>query len=300
MAKYEDPSFVSLPSNDMQAWYYPTHGYDSDADDDDIRYSTAIGNWGRKHHKDARWIRRGKMAAWAPGYEEWESEDRARKRLKLMLPQEPQEEPYVRLPHLRSPSPPVMAPYPPPTTQHTTYTSFVMDQAVTHTFRSRLLDELEQATNSLIEGETTLRRALGRLLHAINEDPDRRSANGSVVPKREEEGDGTQDSPREQRAARAPDLTPAIYKHFLTEYPGPAMPLYEPSQFTHPAAQLENLEKSLASLRDLHDDGREYVERLEEIREDLGTVRTQKDGVWVQVRERALKELQDAAHASAG
>lgn len=51
------------------------------------------------------------------------------------------------------------------------------------------------------------------------------------------------------------------------------------------------MEKALATLRELQDDGREYIERLEEIREGLGEVQTQRKGIWTLVRERALKEM---------
>ena len=65
-------SLVSLPSNDNNAWYYPSHGYESEVEDDDPNYSTVTGNWGRKSTRHARWIRKGKMIAWGPGMEEWE------------------------------------------------------------------------------------------------------------------------------------------------------------------------------------------------------------------------------------
>ena len=63
--------------------------------------------------------------------------------------------------------------------------------------------------------------------------------------------------------------------------------------------QRDTLEKSLATLRELQDDGREYVERLEEIREGLGEARTQRDGVWELVRKKAIQELRDVAASAA-
>jgi hypothetical protein len=65
-------SYVGLPSNDTRGWYYPSHGYETDEDEVDVRFSTAAGNWGRKAARDARWVRHGKMAAWGPSMEEWE------------------------------------------------------------------------------------------------------------------------------------------------------------------------------------------------------------------------------------
>ena len=167
-----------------------------------------------------------------------------------------------------------------------------MDKSVTHTFRSGLLDELEQATNGLIEGEGNLKRALGRLWQVMSEDPDRTKGTAPLVPKREDEDDDT-DDPDDQarRVARAPDLTPATHKLFLTA----SAPNADPTHFAAQDNQLTALEKSLAILRELQDDGREYVERLEEIREGLGDVRTQRDTVWNIVRERAVMELQETA-----
>jgi hypothetical protein len=174
-----------------------------------------------------------------------------------------------------------------------------MDKAVTHTFRSSLLDELEHATNGLIEGEATMRRALGRLWQVISEDPDRRSGEASLVPKREDEDEEPEEQDEKtRRIARAPDLTPAIHKLFLLSYSnGP--PVFEPSHFASPEMQLDTLEKSLATLRELQDDGREYVERLQEIREGLGEVRAQRNTIWDMVRERAIRELQEVAFNTA-
>jgi hypothetical protein len=168
-----------------------------------------------------------------------------------------------------------------------------MDKAVTHTFRSSLLDELESATNGLIEGEATLRRALGRLWQVMSEDQEKRAHEVSLVPKLEDNDDEQQ--AKERRLARAPDLTPSVYKHFLSSYPTSGPPAIESPQFVSPEMQLENLEKGLATLRELKDDGREYVERLQEIREGLGEVRSQRNGVWDLVREKAVKELQESA-----
>ena len=186
-----------------------------------------------------------------------------------------------------------MAPYPHPNTQHLSYTSFVMDKATTHSFRSRVFDELEDSTNTLIEGESALRRALGRLWQAMSEDPDEIGENASVVPKREDE-DGETNDP-DSRFARAPDLTPVVHKLFLSPN--------QQSIFEHPRSrvemQMDSLEKSLATLRELQDDGREYVERLEEIREGLGDIRTQRSGVWDLVRKKAIQELQEVASAAA-
>jgi len=167
---------------------------------------------------------------------------------------------------------------------------------VTHSFRSSLLDELEHATNSLIEGEATMGKTLGRLWQVIAEDSKTRLNDTALIPKREEEdGSANAEDDREQRIARAPNLTPDVHTHFLSEHGSPLV--FEPSHFVTPEVQLDRLEKSVAIIRELQDDGREYVERLAEIREGLGDVRAQRNIIWDMVREHAVKELQDAAFA---
>ncbi|ETW87544.1 hypothetical protein HETIRDRAFT_413857 [Heterobasidion irregulare TC 32-1] len=292
---FEEASYFTAPSNDNNSWYYPSRSLDME--EEDASTSATLGNWGRKMMKDARWARKGKLSAWGPGIEDWEAEDRARKRLKLLLPSERSPPPPI-LPHLRSPTPPLTAPYPMPNPQHLNYSSFVMNVAVTQSFRSHLLEDLERATNGLIEGEAKMKRAFGRLWKVLSEDPDRPKNGATVVPKREDEDEDADAQNRNAgRVARAPDLAPPTHKLFIMNYPnGP--PVYEPSHFAIPQTQLDTLTKSLATLRELQDDGREYVERLEEIREGLGDVRAQRDAVWKMVRTNAVRELQNMATES--
>lgn len=146
-----------------------------------------------------------------------------------------------------------------------------------------------------------MRRALGRLWQVISEDPDERSDKPSFVPKREDEDEEPEEQDeRAKRLARAPDLTPSTHKLFLFSYSNGAPPVLEPSHFASSENQMENLETSLAHLHGLQDDGREYGERLQEIREGLGDIRAQRNGIWSMVRERAVKELQDVAFATVG
>ncbi|TFL06471.1 hypothetical protein BDV98DRAFT_559467 [Pterulicium gracile] len=302
------------PLDDYNSWYYPSHGYTSDEEHPtDIQRQ---GNWGRKSSKGARWIRKGKMAAWGSGLEDWEGEERARKRLKTMLADSPSSPPTPELPHLRSPSPPLVAPYPEPVTQHLSFTSFVMDKAVTHSFRTPLLDDLELATDGLIEGEATLRRALGKLWRVMHTDPDMPNYTSPSDPSSSSSSRSLKQQLDQQVAVdplgeeieqedyifRAPNLdAPNSHKIFLTTYadmeadPGS----YDPSHFAAPEVQLDSLEKSLATLRELQDDTREYVERLQEIREALGEARAHRAIGWDLVRDKALKELKEAAFAAA-
>ncbi|KAJ8514936.1 hypothetical protein ONZ45_g7571 [Pleurotus djamor] len=273
---------AALPLSDQNAWYYPSYGH-SEIDDTEAQPGWTTGNWGKKATRGARWVRRRKIATWGPTMDDWETEDRARKRLKSLMPSTRRSPSPPTLPHLRSPSPPIVPPYVAPTVQHLSYTGFVLDKAVVHTFRSNLLDELEQSTNNLIENEGVMRRALGRLWQVIEEDSEPKPSPGSVVPKREDVDEHAEG--QDDQAGRAPDLIPAAHKTFLGSFqPNNTPTPYQQSFFSSPESQLDSLEKSLAVLRDLQDDGREYVERLEEIREGLGDVRAERNVVWNMVR----------------
>lgn len=174
----------------------------------------------------------------------------------------------------------------------------MLDKSVTFTFRSKLLNELEHATNGLIEGEATLRHALGRLWQVMSEDPDQKQVETPVIPKMEDEDENAEEQDdRTRRIIRAPDLTPTTHKIFINNDGDPAA---HESHFSQPETQLESLQKSILLLRELQDNGREYVERLQEIREGLGDVRAQRNTVWDTVRERAVKELQDVAMMTVG
>lgn len=156
--------------------------------------------------------------------------------------------------------------------------------------------DLQRAAENLIEGEAALKQTLGRLWQVLSEDPDgltREADAESYVAKREEmdEGSSSDLTEREKRLLRAPDLTRPMHKLFLTSVTSET--LMEPSTLFDPQMQLDTLEKSIVVIKELQDDSREYVERLEEIREGLGELRTQRDLVWRKIRENALDELKE-------
>ncbi|KAG8778787.1 hypothetical protein FRC12_024825 [Ceratobasidium sp. 428] len=301
---YPTESLDVLPSRDRNEWYYPMAR--SETQEEDHGHSSnpggsSRGNWGNKMQPGARWKRQGKSSGWGAGHAEWEVEERARKRLKMLLPAvESSSPPTPRLVQRRSPTPPSVAPYVPPIAIHSSYTSFVLDPSVQHSFHSTTINELEKTATELIEAESALRRALGSLFRAmdVEADEDRRrfvlpgkgpAANGTGVQngvtKPEPNGD-IEDAEVSARALMLP-----IHRRFITPHPVPLPPIYESNMLINQETQIETFEKSLAFLRELMDDGIEFTERLEEIREGLGTERAIRKGVWKGVRLRALHEM---------
>ncbi|GJJ09449.1 hypothetical protein Clacol_003672 [Clathrus columnatus] len=248
-------------------------------------------NWGNKFEKEAKGLRKDKLSSWSPSREEWEIEERARERLKTALFSKPSSPSPPRL-HLRSPSPPLIPPYPLPATQHLSFTSFVLDPAAQRSFRSGMINDLERATCTLIEGEAQLRRAMGRLWQVLSDNSDNRNRNSStnqpVITKQEDTDDNENLSDQASNADSGQALLSQeplhdLHKLFLDTPPYGSnldsnAPVLEQSQrWDH---QEEVLEKGVAVLRDLQEDSREYVERLEEIREGLGFVRNQRQSLW--------------------
>lgn len=58
------------PTKDSNSWYHPS--LEGASGDEEEPTDVVKGNWGRKTTKGARWLRKGKLAAWGPGMEEWE------------------------------------------------------------------------------------------------------------------------------------------------------------------------------------------------------------------------------------
>lgn len=202
------------------------------------------------------------------------------------------------LPHLRPTSPPHVAPYVPAATQHGNFMAYVLDETVQHAFRSRLLPDLQRATCNLIEGESDLKRALGRFMSVLADPPKHLAAfpmtNGNHHHHHHEENgqqdamvvSKTEDADEDLTALRDEEMFPQINTMFVTNN--------DVNILGHTLTardQSEHLLKALGALRDMQDDGREYVERLAELREGLGEICYQRQSIWNLVRERALKEM---------
>lgn len=237
----------------------------------------------------------------------WHSqmEERARKRLKRVLPQTPPSSPPTpTLPHLRAVTPPLTASYVPMATQHPNFSSFVLDPSVQHAFTSNNVVELGGTATELIEGEGALRRALGALWRALDVDgfrPPVDDRGGSRKDTPNGTGNGDEDDDDDSSSFRQhmrngtsnDEELPPLHRLFITTQPI-MLPGGEPRPLL-PQNQAESLEWSLGVLRELADDGREYTERLEEIREGLAQARAVRKAVWTACREAALDEMEAAA-----
>ncbi|KIM19623.1 hypothetical protein M408DRAFT_334325, partial [Serendipita vermifera MAFF 305830] len=315
-----------LPSNDRQSWYYPGVAIEHDDDRGDLPPGTANGNWGKKDRHGARFVRRGHIAAWGPTRGEYDIEERARKRLRMILPEFSNElvETDPILPHLRSPSPPLTTPFTPISQQHTSHTASILDPNIGASFRSNLLHSLERSASELIQSEIALTRALGRFWTAITE-----TATRMARDKRHELLEQQKQLVEQQRQQRPPmevegednpegnkepsafppipdhnmiDLDDATTRNVILRMftlptnmrldyvaPGGAPEIIS----VGPGPQAELVSRSMLAIRELQEDSKECMERLEEIREMLGKVKGLRDAVWAIMRSQAIAEMEN-------
>ncbi|WVR03138.1 hypothetical protein IAU60_000128 [Kwoniella sp. DSM 27419] len=185
----------ALPSMDKMAYYDVPLSPSSDNSDLslDVPPRNLMSNSGNKLDPSARFMRRGKMFAWGPQYEDSKAEQLTRKRLELCLQQLYPEaaaevgslvppnlvdgaarrkerkrkriEEDFTLPHLRSPSPPATTTkLAPMLALPRNYVDILMSPAMRHTLGDDGMETgLQSTAGELLEGEKPLMQALGRL-----------------------------------------------------------------------------------------------------------------------------------------
>ena len=144
------------------------------------------------------------------------------------------------------------------------FTSFILDPATQHSFRSGMLTDLERATCRLIEGEASLQQAMGQLWEVLSDDIDDQvkdhpeNARSATVPKQEdiEEEEGLSDgddSMDGDQSFTAPKLASDLHKIFIKTHADghlnrvpPA--IYEPMATLIAQQQQDILEKGLTTL----------------------------------------------------
>ncbi|WVQ94207.1 hypothetical protein IAU59_001285 [Kwoniella sp. CBS 9459] len=187
----------SVPSMDKISYYDTPSSPSSSTEPEDAggpMPRNILTNSGNKLNPSARFMRRGKMYAWAPQCEDLKSDQLARKRLKLCLEQllpdaaaevgaqpprnilDADKERKKRkrkrghnddllLPHLRSPSPPVsIEQLTPLLALPRTYVDILTSPSMRHTLGDDSMETgLQRTAGELLEGEKPLMQALGRL-----------------------------------------------------------------------------------------------------------------------------------------
>lgn len=188
-----------LPSMDQPAWYDPPSPASSSSSlaYDEV-YSDRVTNSGNKLHLNARWLRKGKMCAWGPSFDDTMRVGRSRKRLQMCLDQllpesaaeagvePPQnildveerqrerkkrktEEKEYLLPHLASPSPPMSTvDLAPMLALPRSYVDIVTNPAMKHSLGDDSMERgLQKTAADLLEGEKGLMQAVGRLREVL-------------------------------------------------------------------------------------------------------------------------------------
>lgn len=248
-------------------------------------------------------------------------DDKARKRLRRVMPRSrsPTPEPPT-LPHLRrSSTPPLTASYTSvPALTSRDFTSLILDPSVQHTFTSTHLGSLQDTATELIAGEAATRKAFGALWRILQGDLQRRDRDHFDSPEDEDDDAEDQDLDERERdvrmslrrSRRDPNLAevPPLSNLFVSPVPvalgsggNPSVPAPGSNgptasgteRFISPQSQLETFEWCLGVMRELADHGKEYLSRLEEIRNGLGEAGATRAAVWRACRKGALDELVD-------
>ena len=191
-----------------------------------------------------------------------------------------------------------------------------------HTFRNPHIGALSRTATDLRESESVIGRALGRCLTAMESTTieaelkeeavlrEREAARKAAPPLQlppAADGDSSGDSLRPENDAIPPnpELDPAftrLDKLFVTPgglpipLPEPLPPGTDPSTQSHPppqailtvAQQQEVVRAALDCLHELAADSKEYVERLDEVRSRLASVKQKRAVVWNAIRVWAL------------
>lgn len=224
-----------------------------------------------------------------------QTDEKARQRLRRVMPRSRSPTPEIpTLPHLRSSTPPLVASYTHMPTISRDFTSFVLDPTVQHAFTSSHFTSLQDTATELVAGEAAMRKAFGGVWRILQGDLQRREP---TDPQDEcgEEGDEDEDdvrvSLRVSRRDPTPPEIPPLADLFVS--PVPVTLGGASDRYISPQSQLETFEWCLGVMRELADHGKEYLSRLEEIRNGLGEAGAVRRAVWQACRKTAIDEMAD-------
>jgi len=192
----------ALPSMDHRQYYDPPSSSSSSSLAGDASPPGSprnmLTNSGNKLIMSSRWMRKGKMYAWGPTYEDVKADQRLRERLTICLEQlmpesaadlgvpAPQniveleakrksrkrkraEEKEMVLPHLKSPSPPIStAELAPMLAIPQTYLDIMLSPSMRHSLGNDSMEMgLQRTAGELLDGENGLMQSLGRLREVL-------------------------------------------------------------------------------------------------------------------------------------
>jgi len=160
-----------------------------------------------------------------------------------------------------------------------------------------MLGDINRAINNLIEGESAMKRAVGRLWQAV------------YSMKKEEDTGGAAGSSDVQKTYPSPPHAngdvPGDGNPFRAQENGDTMDAVDETMqdtFENDDFNSDEVPKLpslpafvspglISAISELAGDSAEYVARLEEVREGLGFTLGQRDALWMTLREKALVEM---------
>ncbi|EJU01194.1 hypothetical protein DACRYDRAFT_22940 [Dacryopinax primogenitus] len=289
----------------------------------DTRASTSGDNWGKKLDNANRYMRKKRSVIAGVYSADVQGEERARKRIKLLLPS-------------RSPSPATLEPpgfeefHSPPTSPHLPPTdldpapslsSFLASPGIRHSFDPSMLNNLSEMTRDLIESEGEGTRSLGRLFWLLSEKASHRDLDAPSNV----DGEIDADSPNGMDGIKEEPHTPAVLQFTngigfgrngrspsMAMDGGPALPMAYQELFVTPggvtlpdrrdlgeaetyfpsaAHQVTAVNQWLTQIRGVYDDLREYTRQLDRVHVGIAIAQMGRKRVWAAVRTEVAREL---------
>ncbi|KZT53045.1 hypothetical protein CALCODRAFT_64944 [Calocera cornea HHB12733] len=259
----------------------------------ETRASTGGDNWGRKLHNVDRNMRKRRLGTAGVYATDFQAEERARKRVKLLLPTRSPSPPALQPPGFKEFHSPPASPHLPPTNLDPapSLSSFLAAPGTRHSFDPMMLNNLSKMTRDLIKSEGEGNRSLGRLFFVLSE---KASINVPQFP------NGVS-APRNGRSPSmvldgGPALPQAYHDLFVTPG-GITLPdrrdLGEAETYFPSAAhQVVAVNQWLTQIRGVYDDLREYLHQLDQVHVGIAKAQLGRKRVWAAVRTEVAKELE--------
>jgi len=317
------PSYLAEPERNDAYYSRMYQPYDGGEVIGETRASTSGDNWGKKLHNANRYMRKRRLGTEGVYTTDVQAEERARKRVKLLLPS-------------RSPSPPALLPpgyvefHSPPASPHLPPTdldpapslsSFLAAPGTRHSFDPMMLNNLSKMTRDLIKSEGEGNRSLGRLFFLLSEKASYKDLDAPLAAENEVEVEspngmeGIKEEPHtpavaqfsngvsSSRNGRSPSMAidsgpalPPVYQDLFVTPGGVTLPDRErlgeaETYFPSAAHQAAAVNQWLTQIRGVYDDLREYLRQLDKVHVGIAKAQLGRKRVWAALRTEVAKEL---------
>ncbi|KZP01022.1 hypothetical protein CALVIDRAFT_560305 [Calocera viscosa TUFC12733] len=316
--------YMSEPERN-DPYYAPVYqAYDGIDVIGETRASTGGDNWGKKLHNANRYMRKRRLGPAGIYTADFQAEERARKRVKLLLPSRSPSPAALEPPGFKEFHSPPASPHLPPTNLDPapSLSSFLAAPGTRHSFDPMMLNNLSKMTRDLIKSEGEGNRSLGRLFFLLSEKASLGNLDAPLNENTEvdmgspNDMDGIKEEPQTPavpqfpngisapRNGRSPSMVidggpviPQAYHDLFVTPGGITLPdrrdLGEAETYFPSAAhQVAAVNQWLTQIRGVYDDLREYLRQLDRVHVGIAKAQLGRKRVWAALRTEVAKELE--------